>query len=121
MWSQSRERSSGSMITVDMVCAVMKAVIWLFIKDIHGNSKPLLNELFKKSNSGAKTEQERKRGERNKIDISIHKCDLKDQYYLFIIVLLVNNTILGYLFYEHGGLSRAQHPSLHDNILAALV
>lgn len=47
MWSQSRQQSSGSVITVDMVCYVMKAVIWLFIKDIHRNSKPLLKELFK--------------------------------------------------------------------------
>lgn len=46
MWIQSRTQSSGCVITVDMDCYVMKAVIWLAIKDIHRNSKPLLNELF---------------------------------------------------------------------------
>lgn len=64
MWSQSREQSSGRVIAVDMVCSVMKAVIWLFIKDIHENSKPLLNELFKVK-QWSKDGETRERGNKN--------------------------------------------------------
>lgn len=76
MWSQSREQSSGCMMTVDVVRCVMKAVIWLFIKDIRRNSKPLLNELFKVKQWSKNREREKERKQKWLIALFIHKSDL---------------------------------------------